>query len=135
MIFKENKKAKWLSFFSVLSLIGMYIHNSDLPLSPFSAENSIPTIITISLLFLWLSKPGKALSVNFFFGVDNFKSYWWDFKRFSFRFLVAWSTTTFEHLLKHTIYAIAQFPLIIALFRLRRIRNSSLKRGAVLLSV
>ena len=122
MIKKENK-VLWIGFFSLLAMIGMHIHNSDLPdLTLLSPENSIPSLLWIVLFLLWWSVPNKLTNILLLsWALLNFVGGLLSAIPFSF-----WSLgklQIFGHLFNHAVYALAQVPLIIFLLYLIRKRN------------
>lgn len=116
----DIKKAKWISVFALLSLLGMYIHNSDLPLDLLSPENSIPTLITLLLLLFWILSPVKPITLNLFLGWAILNLAGGILSAIPFDFWSLGQLQTFEHLVKHAIYALAQCPLIYLLFKLKQ---------------
>ncbi len=108
-------KVIWIAFFAFVSLSGMFFHNSDLQhLTLLSPENSFPALISISLFVLWWVNPNKITTKVFIFWallnlVGGLLS------AIPFDFWELGKLQTEEHLLKHAVYALAQFPLIIGL--------------------
>ena len=110
----------WIAFFVFVSLAGLLFHNSDLPnLTPLSPENSVPSIISIALFILWWMKKNQQSArillliwaiLNLIGGLLSAIPFdFWNFGQLQ----------TTDHLIKHTIYALAQLPLIIALIKLK----------------
>lgn len=116
-----KNKSTWIALFIFISLLGMYIHNTDLPeLTPLSPENSIPTLISVVLFILWWRMPNSKATTSILLGWAVLNLVGGILSAIPFSFWSLGKLQTTGHLLKHTVYALAQLPLIIALTVMKR---------------
>jgi hypothetical protein len=101
---------------------------ADLPgLTLLSPENSIPTAITVVLFVAWWKLPNKRSSTLALFVWTFFLQFLVGgiLSVFPFPFWPFSPPQTAFHYLMHLIYALAQLPLIVALFRQLRVNNEN----------
>lgn len=111
----------------LLSWLGMYVHNRvELPdLTLLRPEMSVPTLFSIILLLLWFGRPSRWVALGLLFlGVVHFL-FGGVISVIPFGFLPFYPEQSTRHYLVHLVYAVAQVPLIVVMWR----RRDGQKRG------
>jgi hypothetical protein len=108
----------WILIFTILSWLGVYLHNQDLPINFISPENSIPALISFGLFLTWWRLPNKKIiTFMFLFWVFLNMIVGGVLSAIPFSFWPYDPLRTPQHLVKHGIYGLMQIPLIMGLFR------------------
>lgn len=114
----DRRHVGWIATFIALSWMGEYFHNrAELPqLGLLSPENSLMALLAIGLFLLWWRLPNRKIPVVLLLvpgivhliggGVISV---------LPLEFLPFYPEQTLQQYLSHTLYGLAQLPLIIAM--------------------
>lgn len=109
-----DRRFSLVAMSAALAWLGMFIHNMvDLPsLTPLSPENTIPALITVLLLIGLLLLPAKRAMLALLLGWGVLHLVGGALSVLPLSFLPFEPAQTVLHYTMHSVYALAQLPLI-----------------------